>query len=132
MAVVVFDPAQFKIVYPQFAAVADAVLENCFNGACNILNNTDTSPVQNIPRRTYLLYLLTAHIATLEGVAGSSGPAPVGRLSQASEGTVSVSFDYNSGPNQAWFAQTQYGALFWQATTNLRGFRYVPRAQFIR
>lgn len=130
MTIAVFDAAAFKTRYPVFAAVPDATLSAYFDDAGLYLSNTDTSPVQDIARRTKLLWLLTAHIAVLEGVLSTQpGPAGVGRTSSATEGSVSVSLDYlaptpGSGP---WFNQTQYGAMFWQATTSLRGFRYRPR-----
>ncbi len=128
MAVVVFNPTAFKSFYPLFAAVADAVLINYFDQACLYLSNTDASPVQDIARRTLYLNMLTAHTATLGGALSANGsPLPVGRTSQASEGSVSASFEYMTPGTQAWFTQTQYGAAFWQATSSLRGFRYRVR-----
>lgn len=130
MPAVVFDPAAFKIRYPEFAAVSDLRLTAFFNEATLYLSNADTSPVQNLTRRSMLLNMLVAHIATLAGaLTPNNEPKPVGRISSATEGSVSVSLDYmtltpGTGP---WFNQTQYGASFWQATTSLRGFRYIVR-----
>jgi hypothetical protein len=59
----------------------------------------------------------------------SGGQArPVGRLNQASEGSVSASFDYGaaSAGSGEWFNQSQYGAAFWQATSSYRTMHYVP------
>lgn len=129
MTVVVFNPAQFKIEYPEFAAVADARLEFAFSQTPLYLNNDDNSPVQNVAQRTLLLNLLTAHIAVLGGFLAPGGePQPVGRTSSASEGSVSASLEYKAPGTAAWFVQTQYGAAFWQATTRYRSFRYSPRA----
>lgn len=128
MAVVTFDPTAFKARYPEFAAVANATLSACFTEAGFYLNNTDTSPVQDATRRAVLLNMLTAHIAFLGGtLAADSQPRPVGRVSQAGEGSVSAGFEYLTPGTAAWFVQTQYGAAFWQSTSSLRGFRY--RAQ---
>lgn len=128
MAVVVFDAANFKIRYPEFVGVADLVLSARFDEATLYLNNTDESPVQDITRRTVLLYLLTAHIATIMGALAGGTPGPVGRVSSATEGSVSVGFDFSAQPGSAvWFQQTQYGASFWQATSSLRGFRYIAQ-----
>jgi hypothetical protein len=130
MAVVVFDPAAFKVRYPLFAAVSDALLSACFDESGMYLSNADTSPVQSVPVRTQLLWMLTAHIAFLGGALNvDKSPQPVGRVSQAAEGSVSASFDYvvATPGSGAWFNQTQWGASFWQATSNLRGFRYMPR-----
>jgi hypothetical protein len=128
MAVVVFDPAAFKLAYPAFAAVSDALLTNYFNLATLYLSNTDCSIVQDIPRRTTLLWLLTAHIAFLSGALNPDGsPGMVGRISSATEGSVSVSTEYPTNPNNAWFLQTQWGAIYWQATLPYRSFRYRAR-----
>lgn len=92
------------------------------------LNNTPCSAVQNIPMRTILLYMLTAHIAALAArqAAEPDGNAIVGRISDGTQGSVSVSADMGTVTvNQAWFLQTQYGASFWQATIQFRaGGRY--------
>lgn len=128
MAVVVFDPAAFKQAYPQFASVSDAVLTNYFNLATLYLSNTDCSIVQDIPKRTTLLWLLTAHIAYLSSALNPDGaPGLVGRISSATEGSVSVSAEMPSNPNSAWFMQTAWGAMFWQSTLSLRSFRYRAR-----
>lgn len=131
MAIVTFDAAAFKIAYPAFASVSDAYLQECFNQSGMYLSNTDCSPVQDIARRTQLLWMLTAHIAYLSGAlnpAGAAGgPNPVGRTSSATEGSVSVSLEYGVPGTAAWFSQSVWGSSFWQATLSLRSFRYMPR-----
>jgi len=130
MTVATFDSAAFKLRYPQFVAVNNDLLAAYFDEAGLYLSNTACSPVQNIQRRTLLLWMLTAHIAYLNGALSPDGSTPpVGRVSSATEGSVSASFDYvaptpGSGP---WFNTTQWGAAFWQATSSLRGFRYRSR-----
>jgi Protein of unknown function (DUF4054) len=125
MAIAVFNATIFKARYAEFAAVDNAFLGTCFDEAGEYLSNTDTSPVQDITRRTRLLNMLTAHIACLSGALSVNVSAlPVGRTSQAAEGSVSASFEYMQPGTQAWFVQTQYGAAFYQATSSLRGFRY--------
>ena len=129
MSAVVFDPAAFKARYPEFAAVADPTLAACFDEAGLYLSNTDNSPVQNLTRRATLLNMLTAHVAYIGGLLSADGmPRPVGRVSQASEGSVSAAFEGvpPTPGSGAWFQQSQYGAAFWQATSNLRGMRYIP------
>lgn len=128
MAVVVFDPAQFKLVYPSFATLTDAQLQYAFRLATLYLNNTDGSIVCDVGERTTLLYLLTAHIAALTYGENGQGPRPlVGRISSATEGSVSVSADYNVAPGSAqWYAQTGYGAQYWEATAKYRVGRYRP------
>lgn len=127
MPSVVFNAMAFKARYPEFAAISDARLGVFFGEAGLYLSNADNSPVQNIDRRATLLNMLTAHIAYLGGALSADGlPKPVGRVSQATEGSVSASLEYLTPGTHAWFTQTQYGAAFWQATSSLRGMRYVP------
>lgn len=133
MSVVVFDPAAFKARYPEFAAVSDMLLTQYFNEATLYLCNACGSIVTNITIRAVLLNMLTAHIAYLGGVLSADGlPRPVGRLSQAAEGSVSASFDWLQSSSAQWYQQTQYGAAFWQATLPYRTFRYVPHHMVIR
>jgi hypothetical protein len=128
MSVVTFDPANFKIRYPIFADITDASLTLCFNEASLYLSNADNSPVADLTRRELLLWMLTAHIATLGGLLNDNSPQNFGPIASATEGSVSVSFNNGSQPGTAaWFQQTQYGASFWQATIGLRSFRW--RAQ---
>lgn len=127
MAVVVFDAASFKIRYPEFSTVPDVLLSEYFGDATLYLSNSDCSPVQDVSRRSRLLNMLTAHLAYLGGALSADGrPGPVGRVSSATEGSVSISTEYATPGTAAWFTQTPYGAAFWQATSTLRGFRYVP------
>ena len=73
MAVVVFDPQEFREAYPRFVdpktgqpLLTDAQLRQAFDVACLLLDNTDSSPVPYDPvhgvmiRKT-LLYLLVCH-----------------------------------------------------------------------
>ena len=123
MTAVVFNPAAFIARYPEFAAVPTPTLTAYFTEACLYLSNSDTSPVQSIPRRTLMLNMLTAHVAFL--AARDAGA--VGRTASAGEGSVNASFEFAPPGSAPWFSQSQYGAAFWQATTALRGMRYIPR-----
>ena len=128
MAIAIFNPSVFLARYPEFSGVSNDVLTSLFSEAGLYLSNCDNSPVRDV-RRGVLLNMLTAHIAFLGGLLNADGqPRPVGRINSASEGSVSASFE---GPpptpgTGAWFQQSQYGAAFWQATSNLRSARYVP------
>jgi len=125
MSVVVFDPAAFKSRYPAFDDVDDGLLGLYFSEATLYLNNTNASVVVDIPTRTILLYMLTAHIAFL----AQRDAGMVGRVNTATEGSISVGSEF--APllgSQAWFAQSQYGAAFWQATLRFREFMYVAPA----
>lgn len=52
----------------------------------------------------------------------------VGRISDASEGDVSVSAQWEAPPNanQAYFVQTKYGAQYWTMTAKYRTAIFVP------
>lgn len=129
----VWNPGIFLARYPEFTAAYNAnpqKFASYFVEAGLYLSNSPTSPVQDVNIRLVLLNMLVAHISYLQGDLSADGQTrPVGRVSQAGEGSVNAAFDYTpatpgSGP---WFNQDQYGAAFWQATSNLRGARYVAR-----
>lgn len=125
MGVAVYNDAEFKAAYPEFAATSQGLLAAKFGIAGLFLTNTDCSPVQDVLARTQLLYMITAHLAKLDPAIGGQGT--VGRISQASEGDVSVSTDYGTlSQSQAYWVQTQYGAMYWAATVKFRSARYIP------
>jgi hypothetical protein len=126
-AVAVFDPAAFKVQYPQWAALPDLQLQAYFDTATLYFRNDGTSPARTVAIQTLLLNLLTAHITFLSAGADGKGPVQiVGRVNSASEGSVSVGADYPATPTNAWFLQTPFGASFWQATAAYRMARYIP------
>jgi hypothetical protein len=133
VAIVVFDPNAFKVQYPEFAGISSGLVTGNFNIATLYCNNTDASIVTDIPTRTTLLWLLTAHVTKLyngtnDGAGNVVLPSDVvGRISTAKEGTVEVISEM--GPpsaSAAWYNQTRYGAAYWAATVKFRSFNYVP------
>lgn len=121
--VVVFDAAEFRALYPSISAT-DPQLEDYFAMAESFLDNTKCSVVKDLGRRKRMLYLLVAHIATITGMAETGNPV-VGRISSASEGSVSVSLDYGTmGNNERWYLQTPWGAMYWQLTKKYRSAVY--------
>ncbi len=125
--IVTFVPSAFKVLYPQFATVADAALTLNFSLSELFLNNSCRSVVMDANRRETLLNLLVAHITQLfNGVNGQIPGGLVGRISDAAEGSDSVSAAFPENPNGAWFNQTPFGAMYWAATAPYRTFRYVP------
>ena len=133
--IVTFVYADWLAVYPEFTATATAAQgQNDFDIATLFLDNTECSPVQDVTRRTSLLYMITAHVAQL--YQGSSGPGGstispiVGRVSQATEGSVSISSELaGMGKNEAWWVQTKYGLMAWQAMAPYRAGKYYPPPQ---
>lgn len=117
MAVVMFDPAEWREAYPQFnGLLTDAQLNQAFGIACLMLDNTDASPVpydptNGVETRKVLLWLLVCHLAALAlRPVNQSGP-----MTNASEGSVSVGFQVPSSLNGQYFNQTPCGSSFWQA-----------------
>lgn len=112
MAVVAFDPTEFKTLYPKFKDTDDTTLTNYFSVAELFCDNTDLSMVTDVVERKKLLYLLVAHIATII----ASGV--VGILQGATEGKVTANFVVPTRLN--WYKQSPYGYLFWTATQKYR------------
>jgi hypothetical protein len=133
--VVTFDPAAFIAQFPAFASVPADTLTSYFGMAGLYLNNTPSSIVQDLATRATLLNLITAHIAFLLGrAAGSNGDnaAFAGQIASAGEGSVNVSLVAIQAKNAAFWAQSQYGFLFWQMTLPYRSFRYMPAPHVCR
>ncbi len=135
--VAVWNPGLFLGGYSEFTAAYNAnpsKFAGYFSETGFYLSNTPTSPVCDVNMRLVLLNMLVAHISYLQGDLSSDGQTrPVGRLSAATEGSVNATFDFTppTAGSGAWFNQSQYGAAFWQATSNLRGMRYIPRRTVI-
>ena len=136
--VVAFVYATWVQMYPEMAGVSAPAANLYFTQACQMCDNTPASLIIDASPtglRAACLYALTAHFAALAGQgnggAGGSGRGGlVGRISSASEGSVSVSTE-NAGAtaSSAWYQQTQYGATYWSLTAQFRTMRYVPGPQ---
>ena len=138
-AIVTFDPVAFTTLFPEFATVPVPRLAMMFTLAQTMLDNTGAGPVGDPNQLTTFFQLLVAHLLTLFGPSVTTGGqgggvasapnAPVGRLSQATEGTVTVGYDYPvtpANPSMAWYAQTKYGIMYWTATVRYRSVRIIP------
>jgi hypothetical protein len=115
-----------------FATVPDLALMNNFTLAELQLSNRCGSRVKAANVRELLLGLLVAHITALfNGVNGQPPQGVVGRVSQATEGSVSVAIEWGGtiAMAQAYYLQTQWGALYWQSTATYRTMQYVPPRQ---
>lgn len=111
-----FNYSAWSARYPEFSAVTEPTAQLYFNEACLYCDNTGAGPVSDEAVLSVLLNMLTAHIAYL----AVPGRDSVGRVSSASEGSVSASFDMQAPGSAAWFAQSKYGIAFWQATAQYR------------
>jgi hypothetical protein len=141
-----FDYSWWQQRYPDLARwCSPGMAQGYFDLATLYLDNTDAgapptqvpgfgfvgcryggSPVTNIAQRQILLGLLTAHIATLNApLNGQPASGLVGRISSATEGSVSVSVDMPEIAGAEWYTQTKYGMAYWTATARYRrGGRY--------
>lgn len=129
MAIVVLDIPKFRAMFPEFSNVTNDTLPFLFDQATDYLNNSDFSLVDDVIKRERLLYLLMAHLAYVRygDVNGNGGTGMVGRISSASEGSVSVSSDAGQVEfRYMWYTQSQYGMEFWQATKVYRMANYYP------
>jgi hypothetical protein len=125
--VVEFDPTDFKAAFPEFATIADEVLVANFGFATLQLDPGCNSAVCDAVTRESLLNLLVAHITALRnGMNGQPAPGMVGRIGYAIEGSVAATADM--GPQvygQAYYNQTQFGAMYWTSTARFRQAQYV-------
>lgn len=133
MAIAVFSYDNWLTRYPEFTgAVSESMAALLFAEAGIYLDNTDGSPVVDTARRLIYLNMIVAHLASLSGVleAGGKPTGLVGRVTQATEGSVAVTVDSGlAAGTGGWWAQTPYGFAFWSATKRLRSATYVPGRQ---
>lgn len=123
----VFDPVLFKEIYPQFKDFSDELLEFFFEKAeSTLLDNTECACVP-IKERKFLFYLLVAHYAELQQRINEGNSSLVGRVSSASEGSVSISTEFNLGTSSVgqWLNQTPYGSEYWMAISKYKTALYV-------
>lgn len=128
MGVVAFDYGAWSVRYPALAAVTPQPLAQVFfNEAQLYCDNTASSLVTDSSvggERSTLLNMLVAHIAIINDPQKAG---LVGRVSSATEGSVTASMQFDAPPGTAqWYAQTQPGASYWTATAKYRTFRYAP------
>jgi hypothetical protein len=130
---VVFQFQTWALRYPELAGFVSPVLAQMyFDEATLYLSNEPCSPVQNLTQRAMILGMLTAHIAALNApLNGQPASTLVGRISGATEGSVSVTTDLEIPGSAAWFSTTRYGLQAWQSMAAFRTFRYVPRPHHV-
>ena len=127
-AIATFSYPSWSARYPELAAcVAPDMAAQYFVEAGLYLDNTGNSPVSDVGQQGALLNMIVAHLASISGAgAGGQSSGLVGRISSATQGSVSVSTELNTPVGAAFWAQSKYGLSFWQATARFRTFRYVP------
>jgi len=130
MATASFNYPAFIARFPEFSTVAQATVEAYFAEIVVRLPTiaTLTGDPTTDATNGLLLNLATAHLTALySGINGNSPSAIVGRIDDATQGSVHVHADAGEVPKAAvyWY-QTKYGADFWQQSQQRRTFHYVP------
>ncbi len=122
--VVTFDYLNWIALFPELVNTCTATQAQLyFNTACSYINNTPISVIPLLDRfgnavRQPIMWLATAHIAKL---LSSRSTDEVGRIASAGQGSVNVALEMGTtSPNAAWWQQTQYGAMAWEATKPYR------------
>jgi len=145
---ITFVYADWVGMFPEFSAVSPAMGQIYFDIADAYFANSIFNPAfgcgdpESIARMTRLSYMVTAHIAwllaprDLNGNPSATGqPASplVGRINSATEGSVSLGIELTGGgsPSEAFFTQTKYGFLFWQATAQYRTAQYLANPTYV-
>jgi hypothetical protein len=121
-----FDYGLWSTRYPEFSNVSAMQAELLWEEAAIYHRNDGGGPVTSIPMQQAMLNMLVAHLAMLNyGTAAAPASGLVGRISSATQGSVSVSADLTGAPGTAiWFSQTSYGLSYWQATAVFRSMHY--------
>jgi hypothetical protein len=131
--IVTFNYTQW-IANPLYAGFASTVDSNqaqsYFDIATTIHRNDGGGPVNSVAQQLNLLNMLVGHLAALFAppAAGQQPSTIVGRISSASQGSVSVQAAYSNNVTEqmAFFVQTKFGALYWVSTAPFRTMRYIP------
>lgn len=141
---IAFDWTYFSATFPELVGAGQTFANGQFVAATLMLDNSgagrvpgygggSTYPNPNgagsLPNPLFLaLHWLTAHLVALNGTgilgaaAGQPASTLVGRISSATEGSVTVQTDMQSVPgSEQWFRQTKYGATYWQMVAPYRG-----------
>ena len=123
-----FDYGLWIARYPEFANVDPLLIDQYFTEATMLHCNDGSGPVNNPTQQLLLLGMVTAHICALNAAMnGQPSSTLVGRISVASEGSVTVSADYTAPASAQgqYFSQTKYGIAYWAASAPFRTMRYI-------
>lgn len=136
--IVQFDFAALTTLFPELDPVGSALCEVYWDIATTMHRNDGGGPISSSTLQARLLNMLTGHIAFLYAPrdatgnmasSGSAAPNVTGRVSSASEGSVSVQTEALQGfatAQASWLAQSKYGQLYWASTAQFRTMRYRP------
>lgn len=141
---VVFSVGEFFGAFPELSSLPPLRVSMAFTASTTIVDNSEDPDIVDDNQRKEILYLLTAHICLLMAQAvtvtqgdpscGGAGTTistgMTGRLSSATEGSVSIATEAISSGNasalEKWMESTQYGALAWMMLRPLFTAFYIP------
>lgn len=131
MTAVAFEYQAWAFLFPELAtSVSPGQAAGYFARACLFVDNTDCSRIRDVNTRTTILYLVVAHLAALNATINGQAPSGlVGRVSSATEGSVSVTTELQAPGSAGWWAMSRYGYEAWQAMAPYRTFRYAPHPE---
>lgn len=128
---VAFNYPNWIALFPEFTSTVNSTQATTLvlPLAESYTRNDGGGPVTDIPTQTNLLNLMVAHVAQLLYGSSAQPLSPiVGRVASATQGSVSVSTDMPSNPDDAWYLQTRYGAMWLRmAQPWMRANTYVVR-----
>ena len=129
--VVTFDYPTWAAMFPELAvSVAEPAATMYFGMACAYVDNTPCTLILNTTTLAAVLNMTTAHLAQLLATQNGQPASPlVGRIATAAEGSVNVAVEMQTPPTAAWWMQTKYGALAWQALAPWRTSLYIAAPQ---
>lgn len=129
-----FVYSDWAAIFPQFSNLTQAQITGpVLTMAQQYCRNDGGGPVNDPGVQTQLLNLMVAHVAQLlYGSTAQPLSDAVGRVSSASQGSISATIEFPTTPSNAWFLQTQYGAMWWQLALPYRLGKYRPKITQLR
>ena len=111
-----FDPIEFKQNFPEFVDLNDTLLINVYSNNALIKSRWVYSYFTDENVQYYWSTVVLAHILTIRYNQQGGTNSSVGRISSASEGGVSASFEFNikTESGSAYWNSTVYGVEVWE------------------
>jgi len=130
MTSVTFNYAIWSGRFPELAPkVTEDQAQSYWDEAAFAFIDPDSDcPIACARDRAMLLGLIVAHIAYCRGASAASAAGLVGRISNVTEGSVTIGTEFKSytGDQEAYFGQSPYGVQYWAMTAGYRTMHYVP------
>ena len=128
MASVTFNYQTWVARFPELAdAVAEPLALAYFAEVPAFVRNDTCLTGGDAGLLLAVMNLLVAHLAALYAPVNGQPASPlVGRISSATQGSVSVSTTMDLPQAAQWFAQSRYGAQAWQMLKPAMSMHYLP------